>query len=410
MKTSFRFQNLQEQINQTAAGLSLAQPVGDGAIQAVAAPYRICPIGAHVDHQAGAVLGVAINAYTVLVFAPSADGMVRLTSADFAGEIAFSAVAPLFFVKDSAKDWGRYARGAVFALHKLFPNQITTGLTGHISGRLLGAGLSSSASAGVAYLMALSKVNDLTLTQAELVELDRVIENEYLGLNNGIQDQTTIVFGRADGIVHQDTRNRIVTAVPHPPQYKDVAWLVIFSGFTRELTSSGFNDRVAECWQAAGQLRPGAKLLGDVSPEHYLENRTELPQDLQRRAAHYFTETARVEQGKTAWAAGDFKRFGELMNRSCESSVHQYECGSEPLIKLHEIALQTAGVLGSRFSGGGYGGCLVALAQRDQAEGAIEQILKQYRLAYPQKADVCAGWLVDGVDGASTVIVSEQTG
>lgn len=395
--TSDQFNSLKSQIAQTVDGLAVTDK---SKVQVAISPYRICPIGAHVDHQGGAVLGVAIDSYSVLAFAPSSDGSIRLTSEDFAGPAEFSADSAPEFVAD----WGRYARGSIAALHKLFPDQINQGIVGHSSGQLLGAGLSSSASAGVAYLMALASVNDLDVDKAQLVELDRLIENEYLGLNNGIQDQTTIIYGRKDGIVHQDTRNRIVTHVPHPPNHADVAWLVIFSGYTRELTSSSFNDRVAECWEAAGLLSPNAKLLGDVPEDVYLKNKDKLPDYLQRRAAHYFTETARVAAGKAAWSAGDFARFGNLMNASCQSSIHQYECGSEPLIKLHEIALETAGVLGSRFSGGGYGGCLVALAEQDQAERAIEAILEKYRVAYPEKGDVCSGWIAKGVDGASLLV------
>ena len=386
--------SLHSQIASTVGGLATHDRLD---VQVALSPYRICPLGAHVDHQGGAVLGVAIDSYSVLAFVPSVDGNVLLTSEDFAGSAEFQADS----VPEFAADWGRYARGAVAALHKLFPGQINRGIVGNSSGQLLGAGLSSSASAGVAYLMALASANGLDVDKAQLVELDRLIENEYLGLNNGIQDQTTIIYGRKDGIVHQDTRNRIVTHVHHPPNYADVAWLVIFSGYTRELTSSSFNDRVAECWEAARLLSPNAKLLGDVSEDVYLENKDMLPDHLQRRAAHYFTETARVEAGGAAWAAGDFAQFGGLMNASCQSSINQYECGSEPLIKLHEIALETAGVLGSRFSGGGFGGCLVALAKQNQAGQVIEAILEKYRLAYPEKANVCRGWIAKGVDGAT---------
>ena len=389
-----RYPSLEAQIQQTKKGLS----TNDSAhLQVVASPYRICPIGAHVDHQGGAVLGVAIDSYTVLAFTQSPDEMVHLSSEDFEDEISFPAAS----VPPFANDWGRYARGAVAALHKFYPNQIKIGFNGHIAGHLLGAGLSSSASAGVAYLMTLAKVNRLSLTDAQLVELDRLIENDYLGLNNGVQDQTTIIYGRSNSIVHQDTRNRVVTAIPHAKNIDDIAWLVIFSGYTRELTSSSFNDRVAECWEAAGQLQLGASVLGDVTSGNYLEKKNSLPANLQNRAAHYFSETERVEAGREAWAAGDFKQFGLLMNASCQSSIYQYECGSEPLIKLHEIASETAGVLGSRFSGGGYGGCLVALAQRKEAEQAIDTILEKYKLAFPEKASVCFGWVAQGVDGAS---------
>lgn len=391
-------ESLAAQVERTAAQLTAADPA---AVRVVAAPYRICPLGAHVDHQGGAVLGAAIDAYTVLAFAPSADGRVQLTSEDFAGTIRFSAAAAPSL--PATQDWGRYARGAAVALHQLYPDQIKTGFVGHISGRLLGAGLSSSASAGVAYLMAFAAVNRLCPTPAQLVELDRLIENRYLGLNNGVQDQTTIIYGRKDALVHQETDQRVVTHLPHPANVADVAWLVIFSGFTRELTDSGFNTRVSECWAAAEQLQAGAKRLGDVSVQSYQAHKQRLPADLQKRAAHYFSETERVAAGKAAWLAGDFVTFGDAMNRSCHSSIHQYECGSPPLIRLHEIASQTAGVLGSRFSGGGYGGCLVALVAQSQAERALEMILERYRAAFPEKAAVCAGWIAHGVDGAAFV-------
>ena len=393
---TYQLPALDRQIEQTVSRLDLP---GTQSARVAVAPYRICPIGAHVDHQGGPVLGVGINAYTVLAFVPSSDGRVSLTSSDFEGRIEFSVNGEM----GKERDWARYARGAVVALHQIFPNQVRLGFTGHISGRLLGAGLSSSASAGVAYLMALAEVNGLSPTQAQLVELDRLIENEYLGLNNGVQDQTTIIYSRQDGIVHQNTLERVVTHVKHHQSVGDVAWLVIFSGYTRELTSSGFNDRVAECWQAAAALTPNGQILSDVSEAEYEANRDRLPADLQRRAAHFFTERKRVEQGKALWSVGDYQGFGDLMNLSCQSSINQYECGSDPLIKLHEIASQTAGVLGSRFSGGGYGGCLVALANRDEAEQAIRSILTAYRQAVPQKADVCAGWMAEGVNGAAIV-------
>ncbi len=392
---TYSFPSLESQVERTVAGLPKAM---QSQAKVVASPYRICPIGAHIDHQGGPVLGVAIDAYTVLAFAPAADATVRLTSADFEGQIEFDTSN-----LSKTNDWGRYCRGAVFALEKLYPGQVKRGWTGHISGRLLGAGLSSSASAGVAYLMAFAEVNGLSLTKSELVELDRLIENEYLGLNNGVQDQTTIIYGRADGIIRQDTVLREVEYATHPSNLADVSWLIIFSGYTRELTSSDFNKRVGECWEAAGLMVHGGKILGDVPAEIYRSKRGDIPGHLMRRADHFFTECERVNAGYAAWKAGDFCEFGSLMDQSCASSINQYECGSDPLIKLHQIASETDGVIGSRFSGGGYGGCLLALCEAGKAEQAIKQILKSYRPLYPEKAEICHGWIVDGVDGARII-------
>ncbi|MCB0035430.1 MAG: hypothetical protein KDE51_15465, partial [Anaerolineales bacterium] len=349
-------------------------------IRHIISPYRLAPLGAHVDHQGGAVLGVTINTGTVLVFAPTAEPVVRLRSSNFTDEVSFA-----LSESDTAvsSDWGRYARGAVYALQQQRP--LRCGFTGYVDGSLLGAGLSSSASVGLAYLLALAHANGFSLTPAELVELDRLIENEYLGLNNGIQDQTTITYGRADALIMQNTRTREVSYLPHPAHAADVCWLIVFSGFTRELISSGFNDRVAECQQAAALLSSDAHILSDVVPQHYEQTRHQLPAHLQRRAAHYFSETARVAAGAAAWQVGDFATFGRLMNESCHSSIAQYECGSQPLIALQNIALQTEGIWGSRFSGGGYGGCLICLASVDQVEQAAAQLLADYIELYPEK-------------------------
>ena len=147
-------------------------------------------------------------------------------------------------------------------------------------------------------------------------------------------------------------------------------------------------------------MSPGAKILSDVPFEVYQAEKNNLPTHLARRAAHFFTESNRVVDSIVLWEQGKYSEYGALINESCNSSIYQYECGSEPLIKLHQIASETKGVLGSRFSGGGDGGCLVALVETDRAEQAIEQILAQYRPLFPEKADVCGGWVVEGVDGA----------
>jgi galactokinase len=141
---------------------------------------------------------------------------------------------------------------------------------------------------------------------------------------------------------------------------------------------------VAECHEAASSLQNGAWKLGDVPREIFEAKKMSLPENLRKRAQHFFGEVERVHLGKQAWAESDAVRFGQLMIQSCESSIRNYESGSEVLIQLHEIIADTNGVYGSRFSGGGYGGCVVALAQRDLAEDTCTEIAEKFFAIHPE--------------------------
>ena len=372
----------------------LKQPFDDGEVRYVVSPYRISPIGAHIDHQGGAVLGRTIDQYTVLAFVvgKSAEITLRNTNALAPLTTNFSPLDPL-----DEEGWQRYAQAATAAFHA--KHLIKYGITGIVHGTLLGAGLSSSASVILAYLHALADANAVTLSAAEYVELARQVENEYLGLNNGIQDQTAISFGAANALLHMNVRQRVVQPVADPPNVNEVSWLLAYSGFSRELLGSGFNTRVAECREAAALLDSSATVLGDVDYRQRSDAAlNQLPDMLARRARHFFGEIGRVDAGKQAWAGGDWDGFGRMMNQSCQSSIHLYESGSEPLVALQKIALQTDGVYGSRFSGGGYGGCLIMLVERVQAAAIQEQILQAYLQVYPEKQGIAKVFEVVGED------------
>ena len=252
-----------------------------------------------------------------------------------------------------------------------------------MTGPLAGSGLSSSASVGLAYLKALADVNDLELSSEQLVLLDYELEHGQLGLQNGLLDPLTIVYGKKDTLLLIDTITASVTSVPDPPT-GNLAWIVAYSGVSRELTKSGFNVRVEECRQAAARLQKGAQILADVPPELFDENKMSLPENLRKRAEHFFSEVKRVEQGAKAWQKADLEYFGLLMNRSCASSIRNYESGSEILIELHELVSATNGIYGSRFSGGGYGGCVVALTDGDRAANACAEIAEKFSEKHPE--------------------------
>jgi galactokinase/galacturonokinase len=338
-------------------------------VKPIFSPYRICPIGAHIDHQGGAVLGRTLNIGTTLEYEPLDTSEIRISSQQF-GESRF-VIGEL-----DPTHWSRYAQAAARLLN------IERGMTAHPNGSLIGAGLSSSASVGLAYLKALADVNDIELNAGQLVQLEYRLEHDELNLQIGLLDPLTIVYGRQDALLFMDTVAASVCPMPDSPS-RDFAWIVAYSGLSRELTKSGYNVRVAECHEAALLLKDGAKILSEVPREVFEARKMSLPENLRKRAEHFYTEVERVQQGARAWKESNFELFGQLMNQSCESSRKNYESGIDILFELHELASQTDGVYGSRFSGGGYGGCVVALAEPELAESACNEIAERFSSKHP---------------------------
>jgi galactokinase/galacturonokinase len=352
-------------------------------------PYRICPIGAHVDHQGGAVLGRTINMGTRLTYSPLDSKEIHIQSDRF-GETRL-------FIGDKIDKthWGRYAQAAAIVLDK--KHQIKRGFKAQLTGALVGAGLSSSASVSLAYLKTLADVNDIELSNEGLVQLEYELEHDVLGLQIGLLDPLTIVHGQRNALLFMDTIAASVKSIFDSPSDSS-AWIVAYSGVSRELTKSEFNTRVLECRQAASRLKDGAQILSDVRRDLFEEKKATLPETLRRRAEHFYGEMERVQLGAKAWEVSDMELFGQLMNQSCESSIRRYESGSEILIQLHEIASDTDGIYGSRFSGGGYGGCVIALAKRDLAENAAMEIAEKFSVCHPElPSAVCVVETSDGL-------------
>jgi galacturonokinase len=338
--------------------------------KSIFSPYRICPIGAHVDHQGGLTLGRTIDMGTTLDYEPVDSNEIHLISDQF-GESSFT-IGTL-----DRSHWACYAQAAARVLNA------KCGMRASVRGSLVGSGLSSSASVGLAYLQALADVNGIDISKQDLVQWDYELEHGQLGLQNGILDPLTIVHGIKDSLLVMDTLTATISPIPDPSP-RHFAWIVAYSGVSRELTKSGFNTRVEECRQAAALLWHGAKILSEVPPEVFDDTKRKLPDPLRKRAEHYFTEVERVLEGAQAWQEADLDLFGLLMNRSCSSSIHNYESGSDILIELHELVSSTTGIHGSRFSGGGYGGCVIALAQANLAEEACLIIQERFSMYHPE--------------------------
>ena len=376
-----------DEVAQLRAEVSARYGVAPDSFRVVRTPYRVCPLGAHIDHQLGKVTAMALDRGVLLAYAPTNDRGVRLSSLAFPGEVSFA----LDHVPDRQPgDWGNFPRGAVRALQTKY--SLRTGLVGVTTGSIHEGGLSSSAAIGVACLLALEDVNELNVSREENVDLDQHIENDYLGLRNGILDQAAILMSRRDQLTVIDCATRQCETVPPPCLFAPTTFLIAFSGLYKALVRTDYNRRVAECVEAARILLTACErnaeqpVLGLISADEYAEHRKLLFGASAKRAAHFFSESERVEQGIAAWRAGNLAEFGRLMSASGESSISNYECGSPPLIDLYKILIRTPGVLGARFSGAGFRGCCVAFVNSGAAEEAIATIHAAYSAKHPDLA------------------------
>ena len=278
------------------------------------------------------------------------DGNTHLQSRTFEGEVSFA----LDDVPDKIDgDWGNFPRGAVRALQQE-GHKLTRGITGLTAGRMNEGGLSSSAAIGVAYLLAYEEANDLSLSPADNIRLDQAIENGYLGLKNGILDQSAILLSQKGFLTVIDCASATHELIPRSNTMPGFDILIAQSGLREALVSTGYNTRVDECARAAGILLNAVgrsdrePLLGNIAFEEYDMHKNLLSGAPAKRARHFFTESERVLMGIDAWRAGDLETFGRLIAESGRSSIENYECGSKPLIDLYHILIETDGVYGAQ--------------------------------------------------------------
>ena len=370
-------------------------------------PYRVCPLGAHVDHQHGLVTGFAIDKGVDLWFTPRNDGEVHLESRTFEGLVNFN-VTMASQVKEG--NWGDYARGAKYALRKRFV--LRYGIDGVIQGSLPVGGLSSSAAVLIAYVMAFAKANDIELKPMEIVKIASEAEREYVGLNNGILDQACIALGQKDGLLFLDCDTDEYRIIKRHPKMPEMEIGIFFSGLTRSLVSSDYNLRVSECKTAAWNMLAYTDqplkvfektFLRDIPKETFERTRDMMPNRFARRAEHFYSEYRRVRQGVMAWESGNLNLFGKLSFDSCESSIHNYECGSPELISIYQIMRGLPGVYGGRFSGAGFKGACIALINPAYKEQIQEELTRQYLEQYPEYEQTFGVYFVKPDDGARFV-------
>lgn len=366
-------------------------------------PYRICPLGAHVDHQYGWITGFALDHGVTLRYRPCLQPEVTLHSLNFEGQVSFRIDEPLH----RAGDWGDYARAAAASLLE-HGHALSCGFQGVIEGTLPIGGLSSSASVIITYLCAFCKVHAIALTQAELIALALWAENHYIGLSVGKLDQSCEVYCKKDHLLFLDTADDQFELIPRHPRMPDFRILIFFSGLTRSLVGSAYNARVDECKAAAYALKgyagiPYGRLadtrLRDVPREVFERYQDRLPENWRKRATHYYSEVQRAREGAEAWRRGDLAAFGQAIFASCDSSIYNYESGSQELRTLHEIMTETEGIYGGRFSGAGFKGCCMAIVAPEKAEAACNEIQARYGKKFPHLRDACSAHLCASASG-----------
>lgn len=366
-------------------------------------PYRVCPLGAHVDHNLGKITGFAIDKGIHIAYGPKMNGVVELSSLQFEGRAQWHVNA---VPEEKQNDWADHLRGATVALGRHYPLRV--GICAIIDGELPIGGLSSSAAVIISFLSALCKLNGITLTAEELIHIAKSAENRYVGVACGRLDQSCEVYCQKDNLLYMDMKDNSFQLIPNAPTCKPFKIAVFFSGLERSLAASGFNMRVDEAKSAAYSLLAFAGLaygkfadttLRDVPFEVFKQYKDRLPVNFAKRATHFYTECQRVEAGAEAWQNGDLDTFGSLIFESGKSSIVNWETGSPELIKLYEIMTETDGVYGGRFSGAGFKGCTMALINPDNAEDVLEKVKEEYLAAFPHLKEKYSAYICDTANG-----------
>jgi len=340
----------------------------------VHAPGRVNLIGEHTDYNDGFVLPMAIDYGTVIATGESEDGQMHAVAANFDNaRDSFALIPPITANPDIG--WTDHIRGVAHILQKRGANLLGANLA--IAGNVpSGAGLSSSASLGVATGMAMATTSNLNeLSPTDFALIAQQSENEFVGTACGIMDQLVSASAEAGAALMIDCRSLDCHAVKMPD---DVSVLIIHSGVRRELADSKYNERRQQCEEVARHF--GASALRDVSMEQLEAAQGDLDPVAFRRARHVISENERVLRAARALEEGDLTAMGDLMAASHISMRDDFEITTPKVDELVEIALDAIGAKGgARMTGGGFGGCIVSIMQADQLDRVSAYIAEHYQ-------------------------------
>ncbi|MGL5431121.1 MAG: galactokinase [Vibrio sp.] len=375
---------------------SFEQEFGYAPSHIVQAPGRVNLIGEHTDYNDGFVLPCAINYQTVVAAAKRDDHLVRVISIDYGNALdEFDLSQEITF--QANKMWANYIRGVVKCL--LARGHSLSGVDLVVSGNVpQGAGLSSSAALEVVIGQTFKELFSLAISQTEIALNGQQAENEFVGCNCGIMDQMISAQGVANHAMLLDCRSLETQAVSMP---QELAVVIINSNKQRGLVDSEYNTRRQQCEEAARIF--GVKALRDVTIEQFNEKVAQLDAMVAKRARHVITENDRTVAAAQALRAHDIKRMGELMAESHASMRDDFEITVKEIDTLVEIAKAVIGDQGGvRMTGGGFGGCVVALVPHALVDALKASVEAKYQAATGLKESI---YVCQAKDGAGLVEV-----
>jgi galactokinase len=368
---------------------------GEGDMNGYFSPGRVNLIGEHTDYNGGYVFPCAISFGNYCLIRKTSRNTVRFASLnmDFETEVA---VADLN--KPIGKEWVNYPIG-------VFAQFLKRGIVFNEGADLLfygnvpnGAGLSSSAALEMVTAVAVNDIWKFNIDRLDLIKMAQKAEHEFAGVMCGIMDQFASGMGKANHAIFLDCDTLEYTLVPVE---LDGAKIVISNtNSPHKLDSGKYNQRVAECQEAVkeiNELLKPIKALVECSVSEFQQIEDKFTDDTaKRRARHVISEIARTEEAVRQLKQGNLERFGELMNASHDSLRDDYEVTGFELDTMVEEARKIEGVIGSRMTGGGFGGCTVSVVKDEAIDTFIDQVGKKYQEKTGLEADIYVAEISDG--------------
>lgn len=360
---------------------------GKDAEQQFFAPGRVNLIGEHTDYNGGNVFPCAIDKGTYGLVSKRSDRTFRMYSENFAdlGVMEFTLDE---LVNDKKHDWANYPKGVI----KMFVEEgfkIDSGFDFLVSGNIPnGAGLSSSASIEMLTGIVLKDLFHLSIDPIAMALLGKKVENLFIGVNSGIMDQFAVAMGKKDHAILLDCNTLKYDYVP--VVLKDEVIVIANTNKRRGLADSKYNERRAECDEALAELQTKLpiKALGELSIEEFEANKDLIKSPIrQKRAKHAVYENQRTLKAQKELSAGNLAEFGKLMNQSHISLRDDYEVTGVELDTLAALAWEQPGVVGSRMTGAGFGGCTVSIVKKDKVDDFIKNVGEAYKNKIGYAAD-----------------------
>lgn len=374
---------------------------GDGGdIRSYFAPGRVNLIGEHTDYNGGHVFPCALTIGTYFIARQREDRVLRFYSTNFESlGIIESSLDNLVWSKEA--DWTNYPMGVMWAFGEK-GYKITNGFDILLCGNIPnGSGLSSSASVEVGTGVLLRDMYGFDVSMIDIALIGQYSENNFNKVNCGIMDQFAIAMGKKDHAIFLDTAD--LSYEYAPIVLKDAKIVIACSNKKRGLGDSKYNERRAECEEALAELQTvvDIKSLGELDEAQFEQYRSAIKSEVrQRRAKHAVYENQRTIKAVEALKAGNIEEFGKLMIASHDSLRDDYEVTGKELDTLVASALKQDGVIGSRMTGAGFGGCTVSIVKNDNIDAFIENVGKEYKDTIGYAADF---YVVEVGDGAGTI-------